>query len=440
MTFLNEKDREERIAMVNKMREDYIKDPKYAVELYDIYLQHLNLKSNDILSRFGFSVDAILEYLTIYSKAAEIHPELFAGRNTEQIQESLQKSICSSACTELAGDFLSELIPDNPDSFLIVPIGFNFPYKDNKVGSHGCTVIIRKKEAKFFVETIDKAGIGPDMHEKEAQLKEFPRNGWENEDSAELCINYTYEIQDTRENIIKLANVLRIGRIHFTAEEINLFVTDDPVMYYAPFKKLDSFAEKSYYTKHIARAQHTQGNCEIKNSSAALQYLFGTPHETGVILPDGTKAIKMKYNEVTKKQLNSTIAQLISNHLVKAGFSQRVKESLENEYIQYKQLKETRASLSLEEKIVRKIKQAENLRQYYRYVIDKMTIPRRPEVSLLNYSYIKKDQLSANKKKYIKDLKHLSPSEISEIKKRSKELNERKTVRDQFPGKKNIFL
>lgn len=440
MTFLNEKDRKRRISMVNKMREDYIKDPKYAVELYDIYLQHLNLKSNEIFSKFGFSVDAILEYLAIYSKAANIHPELFLGRNIDQIQESLQKSIYSSACTELAGNFLSELISDNRDSFLLVPIIFAMPDNDNNVSGHSCTFIIRKKEAKFFVETIDKAGLIPCEQEKKTKIKEHSRKGWRNADSAELSINYTYEIQYTKENILKLANVLRIGRAHLTDKEIELFEAHNDVMYYEPFKQLDKFSEKSYYTKHIARDQYTQGNCEIKNISASLQYLFGTPYETSHVLPDRTKAIKKKYNGVTKKQLNSTIAQLISNHLVKAGFSLRIKESLEDEYLQYKQLKETRASLSVEEKIVRKTKQAENLDQYYRNVIGKITIPKRPELYLLNYPYDKNSQLSENENKHIKDLKHLSKSEISEIKKRSKELNERKTVRDQFLGKKNIFL
>jgi hypothetical protein len=420
-SFLTESEVKKHISDVNQMRKDYLRSEEYAKQLYDISAQNLNLKGNHIKTETIPGTDAVLEYMSLYQKVLDIHPEAFKGRDTQKIKKSLQRSIYSSAQSVLSKNFIHQLIPNHPDSFLIFPIGFSYRDKENKLIEHGGTFIVRKKDSKIIVETLDKAAMRAFYPDKEAISLRLPDKVSHSYKNQESTFNYTYEIKDTKENIFALTEALRIGRVHLhKGEEKNIGL-------YAPYNRISKIAEKEYYTNHIAKGQYVQNNCMIKNLTGALQYLFGTPRETTYKLADGTKAVKMKYDGLTKEQINSTMQIVMIDHLKKLGHRTSIKTLMVQDFLRYKEMKIERSELEGLAKAEKKQQKGKILDQEYNKMINAYKTRKPSPVKSINYDYGKKTKRSLlpNFKKK-EDLNRLTKDELKKIIIKSQELNESK--------------
>lgn len=419
-SFLTKSEIKKHISEVNQMRKDYLRSGEYAKQLYDISVQNLNLKGNHIRVEHNPGTDIWLEYMSLYQKVLDIHPEAFEGRDTQKIKKSLQRSIYSSAQSELSKNFIHQLIPNHPDSFLIFPIGFSYRDKENKLLEHSGTFIVRKKDSKIIVETLDKAAMRAFYPDNEAISIRLPKKVSYSYKNQESTFNYTYEIKDTKENIFALTEALRIGRVH-----LHKWETKKNIGLYAPYNMISKIAEKEYYTNHIAKGQYIQGNCMIKNLTGALQYLFGTPRETTYTLADGTKAVKMKYNGLTKEQINSTMQIVMIDHLKKLGHRTSVEKFMVQDFLRYKEMKIERSKLEGLDKATTKQLIGKILDREYNKMINAYKTKKPTPVKSINYDYDKKTKrslLSNFKKKA--DLNRLTKDELKKIIIKSQELNE----------------
>jgi hypothetical protein len=282
---------------VEKSREKYKKSPEYPLHMSSVFLQHLNLMSNNMGETEGFGPHFIIEWMDLYKKMAQKHPEEFAHLNIQKTQNSLQKSIECSCDSRLIDVYIKNLKNDQADSFLVIPITLKIT-QGNEDQFHGVSAIITKEQGKILVSVCDKAGY----------LLEDINKIYINREQKQIKTIYQYKFDDTKENIKRITKALRIGRGHIKGSDIfNLFSTYKKDRY--PLAKLGKHATGKEFINTVGTSQYLQGNCHVNNLDAALRYLLAPRESTPIdhfITAKMDSSWRDKFKELFLKEIETS--------------------------------------------------------------------------------------------------------------------------------------
>ncbi|MEY8446201.1 hypothetical protein AALA44_08580 [Enterococcus ratti] len=327
---------------VNKARKNYTREKdKYGLDMRNIFYQKWNLLKNNKDVNYGNEYNYIVEFMYLYKKAIEKHPEQFKDRKVEKLKASLENSIGCSYNTKYFKSCMKALENNNPDSFLIIPISY-FLMSNEEIVGHSVSLVIQKEEDKIKIKVCNKGGqlvpnekpsIDENLTEEKfyklAKLAKWDRwNNLSNTEKSESYNNlteseklsrlndltaleklwidskskqlrpiYVYEFKETKENIKNISKAIRIGQLNprlkdlrwvhlFRNLGLRILLFKDKyrnLLHYDtrieyPLNKLHRHAEKSYYLECAANSQ-ILGNCGIKNLSMAFKYALGEPQE-----------------------------------------------------------------------------------------------------------------------------------------------------------------
>ena len=306
------------IEKIDNERKSYTNSEKYGGDMCQLLLQQLNLKRNEH-NDFGMQS----EIYPLFSNIISNRSEAFSHRNVDLLKDSLDKSFYANVSTFLQKDdnltplYISELVDNEKDSFLILPIPFITSVRaPHFAGAHVNAAILKKEDNMIKVELFDKA-------------TKFKSNGLLNRIKKDMAgknfVNYIYEIDNDSEKINKLSEALKSGREG--KENVNDYVVREP------FKLIENFAEKGYEGDHLSRAP-VVGNCLVKGLTAAIKYE----------LSKGKDGVPLLSNEhqSSNEVLNEMITDFICDELKQKGFKQEGIDFLRQEHQRYSKLKESR--------------------------------------------------------------------------------------------------
>ncbi|EMF0128362.1 hypothetical protein ACFC57_01585 [Enterococcus hirae] len=334
------------IKDIEKAREKYVKnEQKYIAEMSHVFNQKWNWTSNMLDNEAGVKYDNLIEYMYLYKKVVEKNPEQFTenGRERKNLINSLNSLNGSIGCSYDNKYFkpcMKDLVNNDPDSFLVIPIMYN-----RRTGDvHSVSLLIQKEDNKIKVRVCNKGGQlvpneAPNVDGKislEHLNKIASFYQWENwndfsdkekldlwkgvskEDKAE-CVEsfaaveklwvdldtkqlksiYVYEFEESKENIEAISKAVRIGRYAPTWRDFlslsrkegvsfGSFFQDKYMLFFHkttefPLKELHHHASECKFENYVARSQMT-GACIVKNIGLAFKYTLG--YKTKAIIKD----------------------------------------------------------------------------------------------------------------------------------------------------------
>ena len=322
------------IKDIEKAREKYVKnEQKYIAEMSHVFNQKWNWTSNMLDNEAGVKYDNLIEYMYLYKKVVEKNPEQFTenGRERKNLINSLNGSIGCSYDNKYFKPCMKDLVNNDPDSFLVIPIMYN-----RRTGDvHSVSLLIQKEDNKIKVRVCNKGGQlvpneAPNVDGKislEHLNKIASFYQWENwndfsdkekldlwkgvskEDKAE-CVEsfaaveqlkaiYVYEFEESKENIEAISKAVRIGRYAPTWRDFlslsrkegvsfGSFFQDKYMLFFHkttefPLKELHHHASECKFENYVARSQMT-GACIVKNIGLAFKYTLG--YKTKAIIKD----------------------------------------------------------------------------------------------------------------------------------------------------------
>ncbi|MGG5339303.1 hypothetical protein IGJ48_002000 [Enterococcus pernyi] len=126
-------------------RKDFLNSNDYASIMTDIMLQILNLKDNSWkyqdLAHYKFNV----ELISLYNDYLTLNESDFKNRDILNLKKSLENSIYSTLEPRLLQDEIQNLITNEEDSFLVIPLSiFQYDSSKNEWISHEVGSIIKK--------------------------------------------------------------------------------------------------------------------------------------------------------------------------------------------------------------------------------------------------------------------------------------------------------
>ena len=332
---MEEKKRKKMIKDIEKAREKYVKnEQKYIAEMSHVFNQKWNWTSNMLDNEAGVKYDNLIEYMYLYKKVVEKNPEQFTenGRERKNLINSLNGSIGCSYDNKYFKPCMKDLVNNDPDSFLVIPIMYN-----RRTGDvHSVSLLIQKEDNKIKVRVCNKGGQlvpneAPNVDGKislEHLNKIASFYQWENwndfsdkekldlwkgvskEDKAE-CVEsfaaveklwvdldtqqlksiYVYEFEESKENIEAISKAVRIGRYAPTWRDFLSLSRKEGVSFGSffhkttefPLKELHHHASECKFENYVARSQMT-GACIVKNIGLAFKYTLG--YKTKAIIKD----------------------------------------------------------------------------------------------------------------------------------------------------------
>ena len=154
---MEEKKRKKMIKDIEKAREKYVKnEQKYIAEMSHVFNQKWNWTSNMLDNEAGVKYDNLIEYMYLYKKVVEKNPEQFTenGRERKNLINSLNGSIGCSYDNKYFKPCMKDLVNNDPDSFLVIPIMYN-----RRTGDvHSVSLLIQKEDNKIKVRVCNKGG------------------------------------------------------------------------------------------------------------------------------------------------------------------------------------------------------------------------------------------------------------------------------------------
>lgn len=142
---MEEKKRKKMIKDIEKAREKYVKnEQKYIAEMSHVFNQKWNWTSNMLDNEAGVKYDNLIEYMYLYKKVVEKNPEQFTenGRERKNLINSLNGSIGCSYDNKYFKPCMKDLVNNDPDSFLVIPIMYN-----RRTGDvHSVSLLIQKED------------------------------------------------------------------------------------------------------------------------------------------------------------------------------------------------------------------------------------------------------------------------------------------------------
>lgn len=316
---MEEKKRKKMIKDIEKAREKYVKnEQKYIAEMSHVFNQKWNWTSNMLDNKVGVKYDNLIEYMYLYKKVVEKNPEQFTenGRERKNLINSLNGSIGCSYDNKYFKPCMKDLVNNDPDSFLVIPIMYN-----RRTGDvHSVSLLIQKEDNKIKVRVCNKGGQlvpneAPNVDGKislEHLNKIASFYQWENwndfsdkekldlwkgvskEDKAE-CVESFAAV----ENIEAISKAVRIGRYAPTWRDFlslsrkegvsfGSFFQDKYMLFFHkttefPLKELHHHASECKFENYVARSQMT-GACIVKNIGLAFKYTLG--YKTKAIIKD----------------------------------------------------------------------------------------------------------------------------------------------------------
>lgn len=197
------------LRLAKSKRHRLINSKDYGGIMIQLLLQLLNLDSSHFTFPKYTPYKQNIELLAVYQEYVKCNLEMFSHRNVDLIDSSLENSIYSSIEPQLLSNYIDNLIANNQDSFLILPLTIIlFEEEKDDWYAHEVGAIIKKIEDEFVVCIIDKAEtkikdriqVSPDILDGKAQSN-----------YKKGIVEYKYKIQNSPANIEKLANILELG-------------------------------------------------------------------------------------------------------------------------------------------------------------------------------------------------------------------------------------
>lgn len=270
-------------------RKDFLNSNDYASIMTDMMLQILNLKDNSWghqdLVHYKFNV----ELISLYKDYITLHESDFKDRNSLILKKSLENSIYSTLEPRLLQDEIQNLITNEEDSFLVIPLSvFQYDSSKNEWISHEVGSIIRKRSDQIEVEIIDKSGLFIPSRVKKADYVWSQKH--ENT-PPKIITDYHYFV--SLDKIPELSDLLSLGisnlktqkervlLVPFTHELPN-FSNSNIIDYF--FTKLSTISSKEHYGNKISSYQ-ALGNCFSKELDATLKVALGKIQTSSYLSP-----------------------------------------------------------------------------------------------------------------------------------------------------------
>lgn len=340
---MEEKKRKKMIKDIEKAREKYAKnEKKYLAEMVHSFNKRWNWTSNKVGNEAGVKYDSLIEYMYLHKKVVENNPEKFTknGRDRENLMNSLYGSIGCSYDNKYFKPCMKDLVNNDPDSFLIIPIIYSRRTGDG----HSVSLLIQKEDDKIKVRVCNKGGQlvpneapnvdgkislehlnkiasfyhwedwndfsdkekfdiwdGISKQDKAEFLDSFAEveKLWVDLDTKQLKSIYVYEFEESKKNIEAISKAVRIGRHALTWRDLFSFsrkegaslgsVLRDKSFLFVhksteyPLKELHHHASECKLENYVSRSQMT-GACGVKNVGLAFKYTLG--YKTKAIIKD----------------------------------------------------------------------------------------------------------------------------------------------------------
>lgn len=404
---MKDRTRKKMMKIVEKAHKKYVKDNEtYSIEMKNTFNQRWNWSSNEVGDKAGEKYNNLLEYMYLYKKVIEKNPQQFIenGRNIKKLTDSLNSSIGCSYDNRYFKSCMKDLINNDPDSFLVVPIIYSQETSEHSSrDGHSVSLIIQKEDNKIKVRVCNKGGqlvpnerplidqkISVEKLDKIAMLHQ-----WENwcdfsdtekvefwnslsEQETSDCLNYSVELEklwldldarqlkpiyvyvfeESKESIEAISKAIRIGRNTpkwrdmislFRDKDVSLMTIfkDKNFLYYHkkieyPLKKLHRHAMECKFENYAASSQMI-GGCGVKNVGLAFKYVLG--------YKDKVEINKKEYDQCKQvKNLDQMLIKTAKEVFNKKDYS----EFIENNYAIFTEKKRAFSNLPRAEKLVEK--------------------------------------------------------------------------------------
>ncbi|MGM0145312.1 hypothetical protein IGJ94_001873 [Enterococcus sp. AZ153] len=270
-------------------RKDFLNSNDYASIMTDIMLQILNLKDNSWkyqdLAPYKFNV----ELISLYNDYLTLHESDFKHRDILNLKKSLENSIYSTLEPRLLQDEMQNLITNEEDSFLVIPLSiFQYDSSKNEWISHEVGSIIRKKSDLIEVEIIDKSGL---FIPSRAKQTDYVWSQNHKNTPPKIIIDYHYYI--SIERISELSDLLSLGINNLETQKKSVFLL--PFTHEFPnfsnsnirdyfFTKLSTISNKEHYGNKISSYQ-ALGNCFSKELDTTLKVALGKIQPSNYLEP-----------------------------------------------------------------------------------------------------------------------------------------------------------
>lgn len=273
------------IAWNQTITDTYRKDPNYSRRMLEIHDQILDLVPNwltphpdDIKELYAIGLDLIR-----FDQSGELVEE----KNRLVVAHSIDQSICSYPSVQLLKKALSELIPENKNSFLLFPTGFN----ESNHSLHVCCLVCTRKKDGFL--QIDNVNTLARHHENYPLKHTAP----------------VHRFVIPMKKIQQLATYLNASAFMPDLKHDKNFVIQ---------KNLLKIACSNKPLEYLFKEKQEIGNCYLKQSQFGLQYALWARNDkkTNIITwPIPTENINNKINEVmiNNPRLSSEIKNKMKN-------------------------------------------------------------------------------------------------------------------------------
>ena len=328
---LSEEEIKKNISLVEKERKKLVESSDYGYLLYDSLCQHINLKSSGttILDYLG-RLDSNLEFMTLYLDFMTLYEDSFIDRDPDKIKTSIKDSIYCARSSHLLESSIEKLEPNNPDSFLVLPI----VQAPSREGAHNSTIIVKKKDNRLEVTMLDKAmHYSKELHQEvpKVSVKAQENTGFmsylknmfegENNPNIKAAMPHVFELESSSETITRLSYVLGFGMTP-VGQSIQLSLATRENRYFLLEKELKKMSAKSYWGREIFDVQLYTKNCYIKSISSAMQYVLGDTQISEKHLVHTNPAELKKIPNHSAKTIAVSLAEIIKQRMRKLGYTE----------------------------------------------------------------------------------------------------------------------
>ncbi|EPH94293.1 hypothetical protein D920_02918 [Enterococcus faecalis 13-SD-W-01] len=324
------------IQQIDKERLSCIENGQWAKSLYEAFAQQYHFKQNTVtVSNHA----KFLSHLTpLFINLIDLNKDEFRN-DAKNLKESLIRSNYAMEDPKLFHKYVSELVPNDPSSFIVTPLVY-----EERPDLHLVTATIQKKDGFYQVKIFDKAGIAPP---ERADPPLIPGN----EQHKLRHINYIYEIKDTKNNFKNMIYALESGRCRFNIpldRKTKKFTSTLFDYDFIPLRLLSKLAAKEYYG-HEIRAIQVIGNCCVKSWTGCLKATL--------------EQFLINKQKTNNESLNKLLTEIACHQLEKAGYGARTLQQFRTLNEHYSSNKTRRKNKQAD--FDRKINDSQSLNDYY---------------------------------------------------------------------------
>ncbi|NJE63707.1 hypothetical protein E0L10_06000 [Enterococcus durans] len=267
-------------AWAKSQRTELLNSEKYGILSIHLLLQLLNLMENRISTTHFVPYKPNIELISLYKEYLTLQEQDFTSKSVESLKDSLDNSLYASIVPALLGFEMQYLIPNKPESFLVLPLTIAYSTASNEaLDVHEISCRIQKKNQYLLLEIFDKSHVFHTIRKNQKQQTMDPNP---NNRNTRDVINYFYVIPSTK--VQQLALILAMGITDFSTQKNEVLEKkealshtgqEQPNLIEVFFSKLSLLSVNEHYGELTSTSQEFIGNCLVKELDIALKTALG---------------------------------------------------------------------------------------------------------------------------------------------------------------------